>query len=152
MVLDGRDGALGPPVHGIRDVIEADVGVPEPCRRPPALAAGRLVTGPGGPELVVGEVGELVGLQPELMVPGVDGLDEGDVGLEHLEPPRLLGGVSVDAAVLGHPLLVLGHYGLVISEVARRHGTERAGAGEGSGGEEESRRRATSSHGARQEC
>ena len=84
LVFDGSDGTIGPPVDGGREVVEAGVRIPEPGAPALVSCSSWLVSSVDSPELVLGDVGELVGLQPELAIPGVRGLDERDIGLEHL--------------------------------------------------------------------
>lgn len=120
LVFYGSDGALGPPIDGGRKCIGADIAVPERPSWRRLINGGSIpfdeaLVGLGRPELVVGKVGELVDAEPELAaVPGgVERLDEDDVVPERLEPPRLLGAILVDTAVLRHPLLVPLHHGRV---------------------------------------
>ena len=58
-----------------------------------------------GSELLVRQVGELVVSQLVAIAHGVERLNELDVPPVHLEPPLLLAGVGVGAAMPDHPLL-----------------------------------------------
>jgi hypothetical protein len=99
LILDGSDGTLGPPIDGRRKRIGTNILIPKSCRDPHVARFEALIS-LDRPELVVGEIGELVDTEPELIIlTSVERLDELNVSLEHLEPPSLLGGVFVDAAL-----------------------------------------------------
>jgi hypothetical protein len=123
LILDGSDGTLGPPIDGRRKRIGTNILIPKSCRDPHVARFEALIS-LDRPELVVGEIGELVDTEPELIIlTSVERLDELNVSLEHLEPPSLLGGVFVDAAVLRHPLLMPRHHGRVVAQVASSQGS-----------------------------
>ena len=113
LVFDRSNGTLGSPINSGWKCIGADIVVLEPGW---SLATAPLeaLVGLGCLELIIGEVGKLVDTEPELVVSGVERLDEGNVGLEHLIPMCLLGAVLVNAVELRHPLLVPLHHGRVV--------------------------------------
>lgn len=108
LVFDLGDGALGPPINGLRQllVVSGQVPVAElplPLRLGPDAEVG-------GAVLVVGEVGEAVEAEAEGVDAGVGGgvvrVDVAEVVLEHLVPPLLLADGVVGPAVRRHPLRV----------------------------------------------
>ena len=113
LVFDRSDGTLGSPINSGWKCIGADIVVLEPGWSP-ATAPLEALVGLGCLELIIGEVGKLVDTEPELVVSGVERLDEGNVGLENLEPLRLLCVVHVSTVVLHHPLLMPLHHGRVV--------------------------------------
>jgi hypothetical protein len=106
LVLDLRDGALGPPVDGLRQVLVVAGQVP--VTEPPLPLRPAPDAEVGGAVLVVGEVGEAV--EPEAegvdarVGGGVVGVDVAEVVPEHLEPALLLADGVVGPAVRRHPL------------------------------------------------
>ena len=112
LVFDRCDGTLGSPINGGWKCIGADIVVLEPSWSPSTISFEALV-GLGCSELIVGEIGKLVDTEPELVVSGVERLDEGNIGLERLEPMRLLGAVLVNTVKLRHPLLMLLYHGRI---------------------------------------
>lgn len=131
LVLDASDGTFGPPVHGRRQSIGTNILILEPSWYPNTIIRSTepLAVGHGRLELLAGEIGELVDAEPvPVLATGVERLDERDVGLEHLEPPRLLRGVLVHTAVLRHPPLVPRRHGCVAAELTRRRDNGAAAA------------------------
>jgi hypothetical protein len=102
LVLDLRDGALGPPVNGVRQRLVVAGVVP----RAELAVPLRLVLDAEvrGAVLVVGEVGESVEAEAEGVGGGVVPVDVAQVVLEHLVPALLLADEVVRLAVARHPV------------------------------------------------
>jgi hypothetical protein len=106
LVLDLCDGALGPPVNGVRQRLVAVGMVP----RAELVVPLRLVLDAEvrGAVLVVGEVGEAVEAEAEGVHAGVGRgvvpVDVAQVVLEHLVPALLLADGVVRLAVARHPV------------------------------------------------
>ena len=117
LILDRSDGSLGPPVHRCWKGIQTQILIPESRRKNSHGVCFESLVCVGCPELIIGDISELVDAEPELVILGIECFNELDVAFENLEPTCLLSGVLVHTAILSHPVLMLRHHQQVIIQL-----------------------------------